>query len=144
MPYSFGTIFKSSPSSIQISMYFGQILLSSLLDYSKVFWILDAFIPVALAYCFQISLPKSLLVSACHLPLQPIPTALYCIWYQNRNVSVCHHSTPPNLVSATQLLLVHSVLCTFGSTSPPKWLPPDCSTQIPPTLPGSAHIPPSS
>ena len=100
VPCSFGTIFKSSPSSIQISMYFGQILLSSLLDYSKVFCILDVFTPVTLAYCFQISLPKSLLVSACHPPLQPIPTALYCIWHQNRNVSVCHNLTPPNPVSS--------------------------------------------
>ena len=100
VPCSFGTIFKSSPSSIQISMYVGQILLSSLLDDSKSFWILDAFTPVALAYCFQISLPKSLLVSACRPPLQPIPTALYCIWHQNRNISVCRNSTPPNLVSS--------------------------------------------
>ena len=120
MPCSFGTIFKSSPSSMQISMHFGQILLSSLLDHSKGFWILDAFTPVALACCFQISLPKSLLISACHPTLQPIPTAPCCIWHQNRNVSVRHNLTPPSLVSSTPLHLVHSVLCTSGPTSPPS------------------------
>lgn len=67
-------------------MSLGQTLLSSLPDYSKVFWTLDVSTPVPLAYCFQTSLPKSLLVSARYSPLQPIPIALYCMWHQNGNI----------------------------------------------------------
>lgn len=51
-------------------MSLGQTLLFSLLDYSRVFGILDVFIPMLPAYCFQTSLPKSL--------LQEIMVALHC------------------------------------------------------------------
>lgn len=50
------------------------------------------------AYCFQTSLPKSLLLSACHPPHQEIMIALYCMWHQMKYF-VCHNLTPPNLIS---------------------------------------------